>query len=585
MEAGLVARVTTVVAALLLSIWVLLPTFLGREVQDKLELHAERAKMEDPPPLAEPEPWWVDVLPNKKVNLGLDLQGGINLTLEVETDEAVLSTVQRDVGPVKAAAEREKVALADVRRDRRTPSLLVAPGPGTDLAAVTTFLRKSFPVYAYQGTTNIDGKDWFLFTMTEENQAAIAKHAVEQALETIRNRIDATGVKEPSITLKGEHGIDVQLPGESNVEQAVAAVGTTAVLEFMLVDDEVEMARVLQGVDAAKAAMPAEDYADDRVLSQWLADNGHLPAERRLMWEYQKQDNVDTRALPVVVKDETLLSGDDVNDAQTQVNGQTGEYYVALEFKPRGQAIFADVTGSNVGKRFAIVLDDRVRSAPTIRERINGTASISMGAMNLDEQVKEAGMLALVLRSGALPAPVSVGEVRTVGASLGEQAINEGVLAAAIGSTLVFLYALFYYRLSGLLADVSLALNSFFVVALLAVVGATLTLPGICGIALTIGMAVDCNIIIFERIREELRAGKSVRGAIDAGFDRAFVAVLDSNLTTLLAGVVLYSYGSGPIKGFAVTLMIGIFTTLFTGVFVSRTLMEATFRKRSTVSI
>jgi protein-export membrane protein SecD len=586
MEGGLATRFVVCVGSAMLAVWVLMPTFLGKSVQDTLEKHAEYVAAEDPPPPAEPFPWWVDWLPNKKVNLGLDLQGGIDLTLEVETDEAVLSTVQRDVIPVKQMAERDGVSLADVRRDRRQAALLIAPGEGVGLDAVQSFLRKRFGAYAYEHTETVDDHEYLVFRMTDEAQAAVAKSAVDQALETIRNRIDETGVKEPSITRKGEHGIDVQLPGESDVEQAVQAVGTTARLEFMLVDEDADMNQVQAGIEAAKTALSNEDFADDRVLSEWLVDHGHLPAGRRVLWEYAKADGVATRIRPYVLKEEVILSGDDVNDAQTNPNPQTGEYYVALEFKPRGQSVFADVTGANVGKRFAIVLDGQVRSAPVIRERINGTASISMGAGNIDEQMKEAGMLSLVLRSGALPAPVTVGEVRTVGASLGERAIKEGILGAVVGSSLVLLLAGIYYRVSGLLADLSLLLNGLLVVALLALAGATLTLPGICGIALTIGMAVDANIIIYERIREELREGKSPRTAIESGFDRASVAVLDSNISAMLAGVVLYSYGTGPIRGFAVTLMIGIITTIFTGVFVTRTFMDLVFaNRRTSVSI
>ncbi|MDP2313020.1 MAG: protein translocase subunit SecD [Pseudomonadota bacterium] len=586
MEAGLIVRVSACAASLLTAVWLLLPTILGPEVQANLEAAAEYAALEDPPPLAEPFPEYVNWLPNLKVNLGLDLQGGIDLTLEVETEEAVLSSVQRDLVPIKTAAEKEGVKLEDVKRDRRLPILQILPAEGTSLDAVKTFLNERFSAYVYEHSETIDGKSWLIFAMTDAARDAVAKNAVDQALETIRNRIDETGVKEPSITRKGERGIAIQLPGETDVEQAVAAVGTTAQLEFLLVDEEADQAPVDAGLAAAQAALPPAEFADDRRLSEWLSDNGYLQPGRRLLWEHVKADGVEVRTASYVLKDEVLLSGDDVNDAQTNPNPQTGEYYVALEFKPRGQAIFADVTGDNVGKRFAIVLDEKVRSAPVIRERINGTASISMGGQNIDEQIKEASMLALVLRSGALPAPVSVGEVRTVGASLGAQAIEEGLLAAVLGSGLVLLFAAVYYRMSGIVADITLVLNGLLLVALLAVAGATLTLPGICGIALTIGMAVDCNIIIFERIREELRAGKSVRAAIDAGFDRATVAVLDSNITTLLAGVVLYSYGSGPIKGFAVTLMIGIFTTLFTGVFVSRTLMELVNRgQRARMSI
>ncbi len=586
MEGGLVTRLVVCAGAVLASTWLLLPTLLGKDVQDTLEQAAVRAAMEEPPELAEPMPWWVDWLPNKKVSLGLDLQGGIDLTLEVETDEAVLSTVQRDVIPVQQMAEKDGIKLTGVKRDRRQPALLIVAAEGVELAAVQGFLAKRFAAYAYDHSETIDGVSYLVFPMREEERQAVARAAVDQALETIRNRIDETGVKEPSITRKGERGIAVQLPGESDVEQAVAAVGTTARLEFMLVDEDADLTRVQQGLDAANAALPAADYLDDRVLSDWLQQNGYLPDARKLSWQYAKENGVDVRAAEYVLKDEILLSGDDVNDARTNSNSQTGEYYVSLEFKPRGQAIFADVTGANVKKRFAIMLDDRVRSAPVINERIDGTASISMGAGNIDEQVKDAGMLSLVLRSGALPAPVTVGEVRTVGASLGEKAVNDGVYAAILGSTLVFLFAAIYYRVSGLLADLSLLLNGVMVVALLALLGATLTLPGICGIALTIGMAVDANIIIYERIREELRAGRSPRAAIDAGFARATVAVLDSNISAMLAGVVLYSYGTGPIRGFAVTLMIGILTTVFTGVFVTRTLMDLVFgSRRTTVSI
>lgn len=577
-------RFTVVLAVLLAAVWVLLPTFLGKEVQDTLARAAAHAKLEDPPELAEPFPWWVSVLPNRKLNLGLDLQGGIDLTLEVEVDEAVLASVQRDIPGLKAMAQNEGVGLDEVRRAKGAPALLVAPSAGTTLEQVQSVFRRGFQGYAYERTEPLDGRDWLRFQLTEDAQAQVRSHAVEQALETIRERIDETGVKEPSITLRGTDGIDIQLPGETNIEDAVQTVGTTAQLVFVLVDAEADPARLNQGLEAAKAAM-GEAYLDDEALSEWLGDNGYVPADRRVLWEYAKVQEagktVKQRAQPYVLRGEDVLTGDDINDAQTSSNPQTGEYYVALEFKPRGQAVFAQVTGENVGKPFAIVLDDEVRSAPVIRERINGNASISMGAGNLDQQAKEAAQLALVLRSGALPAPVTVGEVRTVGASLGEQAIREGVIAVLVGGAMVFLFTGWYYRGSGVIANLALAVNVLTVIALMAFVGATLTLPGICGMALTVGMALDCNIIIYERIREELRAGKPVRAALEAGFDRAVVAVLDSNITTLLAGVVLYSYGSGPIKGFAVTLMIGIFTTLFSGVFVTRTLMTAAFGRRS----
>ncbi len=588
MEGGLAVRLGVCVTAVLASVWMLLPTVLGPSVSGPIELAAERAQMEEPPPLETPLPWFVNWLPNAVVNLGLDLQGGLDLTLEVEVEEAVHSSVQRDIPALRTQAGRMDVKLLDVRREKHQSALLIETGDGVSLETVSPVMTKAFGTYTYTRTITQDGKDYLRYELQSAEAAAIAKRAVEQALETIRNRVDETGVKEPAITLKGDTAIDIQLPGETDIEAAIRTIGTTAQLAFILVDEErmgsAVRSNLKPGIDAAKLALSADDYADDRELSQWLVDNGHLPAGTRLMWEYAKatggvEDRIYTAEMsPYILRDEIMLSGEDVNDARTSVNGQTGEAYVQLEFKPRGQAIFADVTGANINKRFAIVLDEKVRSAPVIRSRIDGVASIEMGSdQNLDAQATEASELALVLRSGALPAPVSVGEVRKVGASLGEQAIREGFIAAIIGASMVFLFAAIYYRLSGVIADITLVINALMVVALLAAVGATLTLPGICGIALTIGMAVDCNIIIYERIREELRAGKGPRAALEAGFDRAFVAVFDSNITTLLAGVVLFSYGTGPLKGFAVTLMIGIFTTLFTGVFVSRTLMQLAF--------
>ncbi len=579
-------RMTVVIAAVLLSLWVLLPTFLGKDVQARLEAAAARSADPEIAAPATPDPWFIAWLPNKVLTRGLDLQGGIALTLDVDTEEAVRSAIQRDIAPVKASAARDEVKLGEVRRHRTRPALLVSV-EGSDVDAVKTFFQASFKRYRFVTTETVDTRDWLVFQMKDDEQAAVAKSSVDQALETIRNRIDETGTKEPSITRKGERGISVQLPGETDMDEAVAAVGTTAQLEFVLVDESYDQDRMLQAVEAARAALEPKDFEDDRRVTEWLQDNGWFGTDQELLWEHEKADGKSARTRPFVLKGGAILTGDDVNDARALPNSQTGQYYVSLAFKPQGQRIFAQVTGDNVGKRFAIVLDREIKSAPTIQEKINGDASITMGSQEgLAAQAKEAGNLALVLRTGALPAPVTVGEVRTVGASLGETAVREGVWAAILGSFLVCALATFYYRLSGFLATLSLAVNGIAVLALLVFIGATLTLPGICGIALTIGMAVDCNVIIYERIREELRAGKGARAAIEAGFERAWEAVFDSNVANLLAGVVLYSYGTGPLKGFGVTLILGVFTTLFTGVFVSRTLMDLAFgRNRSATTI
>lgn len=580
-------KLATIVAVALTGVWMLLPTLMGPTVQGRIEAAAERAKDDTLAPPETPDPWYIAWLPNKVVTLGLDLRGGIDLTLDVDVEEAARSTVARNIPQVKALAEREGVKLLEIRRDRTHPALLMLPGEGTDVAKVRAFVQGSFNSYEFKATETIDGKEWLVFSMRDEVLAQVAKASVDQALETIRNRIDETGVKEPSITRKGERGISIQLPGETDVDEAVAAVGTTARLDFVLVDEEADLYRAEQGVAAAKAALPEADFLDDARVSDWLVENGWLRADQRVMWEYEraKGDAAPARARLYVLKGEAVLTGDDVNDARDVADTERAQYYVSLEFKPRGQAVFADVTGANVGKRFAIVLDGQVRSAPVIQTRINGAASITMGTGTLEEQSRDARNLALVLRTGALPAPVEVGEVRTVGASLGRAAVEEGVYGAIIGSLLVCLVASIYYRLSGVIAVVSLAINALLVVALLAFLGATLTLPGICGIALTIGMAVDANVVIYERIREELEGGKSARAAIAVGFDRAFMAVFDSQIATLLAGIVLYSYGTGPLRGFGVTLMLGVVTTLFSGVFVSRTLMELAFGRERQTSI
>ncbi len=566
-------RAAVVVASFLVGVWLLLPTFLGPEVQEQL---AYRAKWAANPDLPAPvgEEWFVPFLPARALGYGLDIVGGIDLTLDVDADEAIRAHIQRDVIAVERAAEQRSIAVADVERDRRRLALRIQPGPGVDLAAATALLGSVSRAYTYLQSETDAGVTWHVFEVTEDQRAAITEGALQQAEETIRTRIDATGVKEPVVTRKGERGISIQLPGATNVDDATAAVRTRAQLEFFLVDEDADLAAVLRGVEAAKAALDPAAFQDDAKLSEWLAENAWLESNRALLWEYTGTGDASVRDAPYVLRDRALLTGDDIADASTNFD-ETEGWYVVMEFEPDGARIFADITGQNVGKRFAIVLDGRVRSAPNIVQKITGGgARITSSDKPVDEQLKDASMLALVLRSGALPAPVELGEVRKVGPGLGAEAVREGTLAALVGSGLVLLVAAWYYRISGLLADVSLVLNAFLVIAALAAFGATLTLPGICGIALTVGMAVDCNIIIFERIREELRAERSVVNAINAGFDRAAVAVLDSNVTTLLAGVVLYSYGTGPLRGFAVTLMIGIFTTVYTGVFVTRVLME-----------
>lgn len=584
MSSGWWSRAVANLAIALFALWCLLPSILGESVQEQLAKQAASAQSaaagdEAAAAAAEPAAWWASFLPDYRIQKGIDIAGGIDLTLQVDVNEAVRSAVQRDVRPLLDMAESDNVAISEARRATGETVLLIRPGGNLGQTEVETFLKKRFSYYVYDGTRTVDGQEWMAFKLTDEQAAYVKRRSVEQALQTLRTRIDATGVKEPSIVLKGGERINVQLPGMDNVEQAMALLGEAAVLEFMMVEDEVEAANVDRALLEAGKVLSPEEFKNDERLSNWLVANGHIPSTTRLLWEYGEGAKKEERKQYYVVKDEVMLTGDDINDAQVAMN-QYNEPYVALEFKPRGAKIFAEVTGENVGRFFAIVLDNKVSSAPRIREKIGGgRASIEMGVGDYQSAMREASTLSLVLRTGALPAPVSIGEVRTVGASLGADAIASGLTGAAFAGVLVFSFMILFYGWSGFVANLAMGLNVVLVMASLALVGASLTLPGIAGIALTIGMAVDCNIIFYERIREELRLGKTPRAAVDAGFDKALWAVLDANITTFIAGVVLYTYGTGPIKGFAVTLMLGIITTLITGIFTSRTMMDWLARK------
>jgi preprotein translocase subunit SecD len=517
--------------------------------------------------------WLLGMLPDTSMNLGLDLQGGIDLTLQVDLQEAVLGQVARDTTFLADRASKEGLNL-DVRPVHSQPVMeLSSDAPLSELSA---FMRQEFQGdYVYSES---DGTI-HLFEMADTRKKAVEDQSIEQVLETLRKRVDETGVKEPSIVKKGGGRINVQLPGMVDVKSAVDAIGTTAILEFRMVDEEFDDAVLQEIINKAADALPEDQFLDDELLNVWLWDRQQalLDRDRIILWEYETEaDGTQRRLRALPLMNKVLLTGNDVNDAGVGWD-QNQIPYVSMEFKPRGGQIFCDVTGEAVGKRFAIILDDQIMSAPSIRERIcGGAARIEMSSSA--EPMKEAKTLALVLRTGALDAPVVVASVRHVGATLGADSIRSGSLAAGIGSMVVLVFMALWYRTSGLIADFALVVNILLVLGCLALFGATLTLPGIAGIALTAGMAVDANIIIYERIREELRLGVHPRKAVDVGFDKAVVAVLDANITTAIAGIVLFSYGTGPIKGFAVTLLIGIITTLVSALFVTRTLMELVTR-------
>jgi preprotein translocase subunit SecD len=368
--------------------------------------------------------------------------------------------------------------------------------------------------------------------------------AAKQAMETIRNRIDQFGVSEPDIRRQGKNRILVQLPGIKDPKRAIELIGRTALLEFKLVDEDHDVEEALKG------QVPQED----EILYQVVAD----------------KTTGRTRKTPFLIKKRTYLTGAYLTDARVQIDTQFSEPYVSIDFDKKGARLFERITEENVKKRLAIVLDDHIYSAPVIQEKIGGGRARITGNFTTEE----AHDLAIVLRAGALPAPVEILEERTVGPSLGHDSIQKGLLSMLIGGILVVVFMGIYYQGAGIIANVALILNLVLIAAALAAFQATLTLPGIAGIILTIGMAVDANVIIFERIREEIRLGKTPRAAVDAGYARATMTILDANITTLIAALVLFQFGTGPIKGFAVTLSIGIVASLFTAIIVARLIFD-----------
>ena len=410
-------------------------------------------------------PVWLDgLLPDTQLNRGLDLMGGIDLTLQVELEEAVLAKVARDLAYFRQMAEEEGVSGMQAKPDPISPRILVTSDE--PLSVVQGFISNRMPDYIYSET---DGNT-HMFGMREEVQDEVSKQAVEQVLETLRNRVDATGVKEPSIVKKGGGRINVQLPGEVDVQSAVEALGTTAVLDFRLVDEEFDPIKLGEIVADAERDLPADQYADDDVLNRYFWRTGKLAEDRWVLWEYAdtvgEEGRTDQKRETAYVVKEIALTGAEVNDASVAWDPNTQFPYVALEFKPRGANLFCTLTRENVGKRFAIVLDDQVRSAPTIRDQIcGGRASIDMGS-SLDA-LQDANTLALVLRTGSLTAPVSVGQVRQVGPTLGKDAIRAGTIGTFIGGTMVLLFMFVWYRLPGLLANVALMMNVLLVLSLI----------------------------------------------------------------------------------------------------------------------
>lgn len=489
--------------------------------------------------------WWtaIGLMPQEKIHLGLDLQGGVHLVLEVQTEKAVESRMERIAEDLRENINKEKIRPFEITRPNNR-QISVRVYREEDTKALEKMLDKDFGIFRIVSKTPQDKGLVMVLDLPDQEIEYVQEMATKQALETIRNRIDQFGVSEPDILRQGDDRILVQLPGVKDPERAKNLIGKTALLEFKLVDED-------------------NDPQD--------ALNGNVPPGDELLFQVIEDEITGrTRKIPFLVKKRTYLTGEYLTDARVQIDSQFGEPYVSIDFDKKGARLFERITEENVKKRLAIVLDNNIYSAPVIQEKIGG----GMARITGNFTTEEAHDLAIVLRAGALPAPVNILEERTVGPSLGKDSIEKGLTSMWIGGVLVLLFIVIYYRGAGVIANIALCLNIILIAAGLAAFRATLTLPGIAGIILTIGMAVDANVIIFERIREEIRLGKTPRAAVDGGFSKATLTILDANVTTLIAALVLFQFGTGPVKGFAVTLSIGILASLFTAIVVSRLIFD-----------
>jgi len=478
---------------------------------------------------------------SEKIKLGLDLQGGMHVVLGVDTEKAVELRTDLIAKQLRFKLQEEDILFDFVRNDG-TDGISVALENYSNKEMLDTIISEMYPFLEETGSSAQDST--VSFRLSNEEIENIKSFAVDQSIEVVRNRIDQFGVSEPLIQRQGEEHILVQLPGITEPDRAINLIGQTAQLTFHLVDE---------------------------TINPSTADFGNIPFDDILVYgkELDDKSGAILESVPYVLKRNVALTGDYLIDAEVRISSEFNEPYVWIKFDSTGSKLFEEITGSNVGRRLAIVLDDNVYSAPNLKEKIVGGEASINGYFTLET----ARDLAIVLRAGSLPAPVTILENRTVGPSLGADSIRNGINASIVGFVFVVLFIGIYYRLSGLVANIALILNLLILLGVLSLFHATLTLPGIAGILLTLGLAVDANVLIFERIREELRQGRTVLNAFEIGYEKAFWTIIDANVTTLIAAVVLFQFGTGPVKGFAITLTIGIIASMFTAIFVTKTIL------------
>lgn len=556
----------------------------------------------------EKQPAFIKKYFKKRIQLGLDLQGGLHLVYEVNVDKAVSDKVDRIASEIEDRLKTgKKIQDVTISRELRDDIVVTFKNPA-DHAKIDEELLREFrqqlDVVRRDEATGV-----VRLRLDPDQVEEVQDSALRQGIETIRGRVDKFGVAEPTIIRKGTD-IIVELPGlkASDFERIKSIIGRTAQLEFKIVDDGSEYMRRLvavvpkdSGIEVVPeswsekdSGKPHEDVylrAKSRdVLEKFFAGligENAVPPDHEIGYEENAVRNdagevtQDRYWRTYYLKKRAVLTGEYLSNADQTWDEQTGRPEVSFEFDRHGAAISERMTRENLGRKMAIVLDEKVTSAPVIEGIISSRGRITLGGFGDPFQMQqEAKDLVAVLRSGALPAPLRKTFETQVGPTMGRDSIEKAKLALGIGAAAVILFMIIYYRAAGLMANIAMILNLLFMVAILAAFEASLTLPGIAGLVLTVGMAVDANIIIYERIREELRAGKSPRSSVEAGFSRAFWTVFDAHVTNFVAGVVLYSYGSGPIRGFAVTLLVGIITNLFTSYWLSRWLFDLLVGRR-----
>lgn len=517
-------------------------------------------------------PAWMNTLGAAPMYLGLDLRGGVHFLMEVDLDSAVTRAEERYVDTLRRTLREAKVRYAYVRRDEQASGVEVKFRDTQQRDQATDVIDDELPELVINDFER-DGEPYLSVTLSETETEELKGFALEQNMVALRNRIDELGVAEPVVQRQGDARIVIQLPGVQDTARAKRILGRTATLEIRMVDEEHDVSSALEGA---------------------------VPPGSRL---YNMRDGS-----PILLKKSLIYSGDNIVDAAASLDTLTGGPIVSITLDSRGAAINQRVTGENIGRRMGVVyvesrseakrddagnlvLDElgnpvRVKSlleevitAPVIRDQLGRRFQIE----GLDS-VTEARDLALLLRAGALAAPVDIIEERTVGPSLGQENILQGLQSVLVGFVLVLIFMVVYYRMFGLVANLALALNLVLIVAVLSALQATLTLPGVAGIVLTVGIAVDSNVLIFERIREELRNRNSPQASIQAGYEKAFSTIVDANITTLIAAIVLFNFGTGPIKGFAVTLSIGIVTSMFTAILGTRTVINLMYGGRRRIA-